>query len=184
MFADTSQTGRKKQLAAILSSLFQVEGNLSNVIAEFISSERTFSRDTTSVEDMVKGLVFDSAAASSEKVQQKKIQPVKKDNSALALKYRSQQSIQKTIREHTPILEGIYKKELKKNANMSGVVYVTFRVAASGEVISATVKSSEIAQRDFINPFLSYVKKINFKAIPETVGPMTFDFPFEFRPEF
>jgi len=183
MFADTSQAGRKKQLASILSSLFHVEGNLSNVIAEFICSETVPKPDTKSVDDMVKGLVFDSTAVSLEKVPQKKIQPVKKDKSALALKYRSHQSIQKTIRGHIPILEGIYKKELKKNANMSGVVYVTFRVAASGEVISATVKSSEIAQRDFINPFLGYIKKINFKAIPETVGPMTFDFPFEFRPE-
>jgi len=108
---------------------------------------------------------------------------VKRDNSALALKFRNQKSIKSTIGKHIPNLEAIYKKELKIDPSMSGVIYVTFRVGPSGEVISAVVKSSEIGNSSFINPFLDYVKEIRFKSIPNTVGNMTFDFPFEFKPE-
>ncbi len=183
VFADTSQAGKKKQLASLLSSLFCLETNLSNVIVEFISSESVSRNDTTAVNDLVKGLVFDSAAAAVEKTKKKTKKLVQRDNSALALKFRSQQSIHETIAKHIPILEGIYKKELKRNSNMAGIVYVTFRVDASGEVISAAIKSSQITSKDFLNPFLDYVKKITFKPIPEKVGAMTFDFPFEFKPE-
>ncbi len=183
VFTDTSQAGKKKQLASLLSSLFFLETNLSNAIMEFICSESVSRHDTTAVHDLVKGLVFDSAAAAVEKTKKETKKLVPRDNSALALKFRSQQSIQETIAEHIPILKGIYKKELKKNSTMAGIVYVTFRVDASGEVISAAIKSSQITSKDFLNPFLGYMKKITFKPIPETIGAMTFDFPFEFKPE-
>lgn len=183
LYPDTLLAGRKKQLATILSSLFCKDEHLSNSIAEFIYSESALVEDTVEVSDMVKGLVFDSAAAAKEKTPITKKAPVQRDNSALALKFRTQQSIQSTISEHIPYLKGIYKKELKKDPDICGTVYVTFRVSPSGEVIWATIKSSEIRNNEFINPFLDYVKKINFKPIPKTIGNMTFDFPFEFKPE-
>ena len=109
----------------------------------------------------------------------KKYEPV--ENSALALKFRNQQSINTTVSEHIPNLEVLYKKELKLYPEMSGTVYVTFKVSYAGEVILAEIKSSEIENEKFIVPLLDYVKKIKFKAIPENVGNMTFEFPFEFK---
>ncbi len=180
---DTSHAERKKQLSSIMSSLFYTDKQLSDIVSEFAYSEDVSMINMTQVSDLIKGLVFDSAAASRKKKKKIKRVAVQRENSALALKYRTQQSIQGTISEHTPFLEAIYKKELKKNPNMSGVVYVTFRVASSGEVISAAIKSSQINNNDFLNPLLDYIKKINFLAIPENVGIMTFDFPFEFNQE-
>ena len=77
----------------------------------------------------------------------------------------------------------LYKQVLKKNSRMQGVVYVTFQVDPSGKTVAATIKSSQINDQKFINSFLEYVQKINFKSVPENVGDMTFNFPFEFKPD-
>lgn len=183
LFKDTVNVDRKKLLASIISSLFCADAHLSNVITNFLYSESITTQDTTGVDDLVKGLVFDSAAAEKKDALRTERKYVRRDNSALALKFRDQQSIKSTISKHIPNLEAIYKKELKIDPNMSGVICVTFRVAPSGEVVSAVIKSYEIGSSSFINPFLDYIKEIKFKSIPENIGNMTFDFPFEFKPE-
>lgn len=180
---DSISGTEKKQLASIITSLFCPDERVSNIIVDFMYSENGVMRDTTDIDDLVKGLVFDSTSISKEKQQKQEKELVRRDNSALALKFRNQKSIKSTISKHIPNLEAIYKKELKIDPSMSGVIYVTFRVGPSGEVISAVIKSSEIGNSSFINPFLDYVKEIRFKSIPNTVGNMTFDFPFEFKPE-
>ena len=183
LFKDTLNKVKKKLLASIISSLFCADAHLSNVITGFLYSESIASRDTAGIEDLVKGLVFDSATVQKKDTLKTEKKYVRRDNSTLALKFRSQQSIKSTISKHIPNLEAIYKKELKIDPNMSGIIYVTFRVESSGRVISAVIKTSEIGNGGFINPFLDYVKEIQFKSIPGNVGNMTFDFPFEFKPE-
>ena len=180
---DSLSGTENKQLASIISSLFCPDEHISNIIADFLYSENILARDTSSIDDLVKGLVFDSVAAQKKDTLKSEKKYVRRDNSALALKFRNQQSIKSTISKHILNLEAIYKKELKIDPNMSGVVYVTFRVEPSGRVISAVIKTSEIKNSGFINPFLDYVKEIEFKSIPKNVGNMTFDFPFEFKPE-
>jgi TonB family protein len=88
----------------------------------------------------------------------------------------------RSIEAHNANLEALYRKQLKINQDMEGVVYVTFRVSPDGTVLSASIKSSDIADPDFLDPFLDYVTTIRFEPIPERVGKMRFDFPFEFRP--
>lgn len=180
---DSISGTENKQLALIISSLFCPDERISNIIADFLYSENILARDTSSIDDLVKGLVFDSVAAQNKDTLKTEKKYVRRDNSALALKFRNQQSIKGTISKHIPNLEAIYKKELKMDPNMSGVIYVTFRVEPSGRVISAVIKTSEVKNSGFINPFLDYVKEIEFKSIPKNVGNMTFDFPFEFKPE-
>jgi TonB family protein len=99
---------------------------------------------------------------------------------AMALKYRSRETIQDSIGRHIPNINVLYKKKLKMYPNMEGTVWITFRVDPSGRVISAKVKSSDITEKDFIDPFLAYTQRIHFKSVPQEVGDMSFVFPFEF----
>ena len=183
LFKDTLNVDKKRQLSEILSSLFGADAHLSNVITNFLYSESMVMQESAGVDDLVKGLVYDSTPAPKEVKQKVEKKLVRRDNSALALKFRNQHSIQSSISKHIPNLEAIYKKELKIDPDMSGTIYVTFRVEPSGKVVSAVIKTSQIKNRRFINPFLGYVKEIKFKSIPENVGNMTFDFPFEFKPQ-
>lgn len=182
---DTSFKGKKRQLALIFYSLFGLKKDLSIIITDFLYSENILVLDSSDsdIDNLIKGLVFDSTSIVQRTAFKSRRVPARRDNSALALKYRSQQSIQNTISKHIPNLKAIYKKELKVHPDMSGIVYVTFRVDLSGKIISATIKSSQIDNSKFLNPFIDYVKRINFKSIPENIGNMTFDFPFEFKPE-
>ena len=183
LFKDTLNADKKRQLSTVISSLFGADAHLSNVITNFLYSENMVLQESAGIDDLVKGLVYDSTSAPKEEKPKVKKRLVRRDNSALALKHRNQHSIKSTISEHIPYLEAIYKKELKIDPDMSGIIYVTFRVAPSGEVASAVIKTSEIRNSRFINPFLDHVKEIKFKSIPENVGNMTFDFPFEFKPQ-
>lgn len=183
LFKDTLVIDKKKLLASIISSLFCADKHLSSVVANFLYSESLAAEDTACIDELVKGLVYDSTSAHKEETQKTEKKFIQRDNSAIALKFRNQQSIKSTISEHIPNLKAIYKKWLKIDPNMSGIIYVTFRVAPSGEVVSAVIKTSEIGNSRFLNPFLGYVKEIKFISIPKNVGNMTFDFPFEFRPQ-
>lgn len=185
VLADTAEAQSKKNLLIIMSSLFRLDSRQIEIAIDFIYSEALEMNSGGQLDAMVKGLLFDStsAAVSSKKTKVEGVKAAPKENSALALKYRTQQSIQATINEHTQYLEALYRKQLKKNPSMEGIVYVTFHVEASGKASSVAIKSSQISEKEFIYPLLDYVGKIYFKPIPETVGSMTFDFPFEFRPE-
>jgi TonB family protein len=183
-FADTSETGRMELLTAILESQTGLSATSAALVAEYAMSEPRPSPDSIEVTGVVRGLVRDSTTV-KDSVSRRAIAPKgpPQDNSALALKYRGSGSIKDSIGKHTPNLEALYKKVLKRHAGMAGTVYVTFRVAPSGTVLSARIKSTQIEHEEFLNPFIEYAKTMRFKPIPERIGPMTFDFPFEFKPQ-
>ncbi|MBN1309397.1 MAG: AgmX/PglI C-terminal domain-containing protein [Chitinispirillaceae bacterium] len=146
--------------------------------------------DSVALKDLVAGLVFspDSGRegahpAKSVDRQARQSQVKQRDNSAAALRYRNQQSIRDSIDKHIPNIRQLYKKSLRANTSLAGKVIVTMRVASGGTVVGVTVKDSEISSRAFLGPFVAYLHTIRFKSIPEKVGAMTFDFPFEFSPE-
>ncbi|MBN1575749.1 MAG: AgmX/PglI C-terminal domain-containing protein [Chitinispirillaceae bacterium] len=150
------------------------------------------SADSIALKDLVAGLV--SSPASGREGAQPRKPPARQapvqqppleqqDNSAEALRYRNQRSIRDSIDKHIPNLRQLYKKNLKANSSLAGKVIVTMRVSAGGTVIGVRIKDSEIGSKAFLGPFVAYLHTIRFKPIPENVGAMTFDFPFEFNPE-
>lgn len=108
---------------------------------------------------------------------------VEVENPALALKFRPQESIRESIEKHRADLQQIYKRQLKTNESAGGVVWLVFHVDAGGRVLSVTVKSSAINNRMFLGQLREYAATIRFKAVPTSVGNMTFEFPFEFTSE-
>lgn len=176
---DTILHDRKKCIISIYSDLLNIPIDIGGILFDFVEGGEP-GVDSTSLKDMVQGLIFDST---KKERKLEKRETFQKDNSVLALKFRSLQSIKDSIEKHIPNIEAHYKKQLKASGKMAGVVYVTFRVSASGDVLSAEIKSTDIYKKEFIDPFLEYCKSINFKPIPKRIGNMRFDFPFEFKPE-
>ncbi len=105
------------------------------------------------------------------------------DNSEAVLQYRNRESIRDSIQKHIPDLRQLYKKSLKGGKSFDGTVVVTIRVNAAGAVIHAAIRASDIDNKVFLDPFVAYVRTIRFKPVPEKLGAMTFDFPFEFNAE-
>ena len=148
--------------------------------------------DSIALKDMVTGLVFSPASGregthptkpADRRAPVRQSHAKSRDNSVKALRYRNQQSIHDSIDKHISNIRQLYEKNLKANTSLAGKVVVTMRLAARGTVIDVTIKDSEISNKAFLSPFVTYLHTIRFKSIPEKVGTMVFDFPFEFSPE-
>jgi hypothetical protein len=130
---DMSAELKKALLADIMTKAFGISSDASFIVADFAESGSGGETDSAALAKVVKGLVYDRAAAArlerAHPVQQEKIET---DNSALALKYRTFASIKDSIGKYLPRLEGMYKKQLKIHQHMTGTVMVMFRVSPSG----------------------------------------------------
>jgi hypothetical protein len=175
----------RQDLEKLLRSIFHISAKTAIVLADFLVSEDAESAKATDVSSYIKGLV----AGDHRQTHQATFAPASKappkvvQDPALALKYRPQQLISDSIKKHIPNLEALYKKQLKTHPGLSGTVWVTFVILPDGSIASTQVHSADIGEKDFLNPFSHYVQRIRFSRIPDTVGPMTFEFPFEFSPE-
>lgn len=143
------------------------------------------------VKKMIDGLILLKDSTDKrfpQKSESKKHRPVqqireRKNNTARLLAYRNEQSIRDTIAKHIPTIRQFYKKTLKIDATTEGVVVVTFEVSPKGRVVDAKVKTSQVKEDTFLRQFCTYLRSVQFQPVPEDVGPMVFDFPFEFSAE-
>ncbi len=177
----------------LVGTVLGLSPEVAGLLIEFVAAPaaQPTVMDDKKLEELVTGLVSSpkslqdsvrrkAVAAKAKGEKQAVEQP---DNSAEALRYRNQQSVRDSIEKHIPNLKQLYKKNLKIDADLAGKVIVTFRVAAGGAVINVSIKASEIDNMAFLRPFVAYLKTIRFKPIPEKIGAMKFDFPFEFNAE-
>lgn len=173
-------------LGAVLAAVFGMPQDQADILAEYALTEGSGAADSADVSAMVKGLVFDSVAHAQKKAlaaAKAARRRAPQDNSEQVLKYRGMQSIKDSIAGHDKNIQALYKKVLKTHPSMQGRVMVRFRVDAAGKVIEARVASSRIRESEFLDPLVGYVREIEFKEVPDHLGNMTFEFPFEFTPE-
>jgi hypothetical protein len=182
---NVSNASAKGEIDTVIAEVFSIPLATAGILSEFFDAEEVERQAVNGASAYVKGLVSHGALP-GHKPQAQNIGAVPsqvQENLKAALSYRSQKSISDSIKRHLPNLEALYKKQLKIHETLSGKVWVTFVINPDGGVASARVTSTEIAEKDFLNPFCGYVEKIHFLKIPDSVGPMTFEFPFEFSPE-
>ncbi len=94
--------------------------------------------------------------------------------------YRSNASLLAVIQKHAGGIHYCYANELKHDEHLSGKLVVTMTVAASGEVVSATVAENTIGSSRLVSCALSQIRAWKFPAIP--YGVTTFQAPFVFTP--
>lgn len=185
-------TIQKTPVTILTSIILGVSPEAAALLMEFVNPQRIAAPDSVILKKMVTGLVHSSDKPSltcpvknphRETAVPKAASESTHGRSVEALHYRDLQSIRDSIEPHIPNLRELYKKHLKINASMGGKVVVTMQVAPGGSIESCTVKKSDIDDRTFLDPFLTYVRTIAFKPVPEKAGYMTFDFPFEFNTE-
>ena len=193
---DSVDLSQREGKAWLLRTVLGTSPEIANLLTEFVGMPLSNSAaDSSDFKNLVAGLVSSPEDIKKEELRQRaaalkgasrassaKPEEVP-DNSAAALRFRDQKSIRDSIEKHIPNLKQLYKKNLKLNSRLAGTVVVTIRVGAAGSVIGVRIKSSNIDSKAFLDPLVTYLKTIEFKPIPEKVGAMTFDFPFEFNPE-
>jgi TonB family protein len=167
--------------AKIYASILEISQKTGDLLADFLSSENS---EVGNLNAMIKGLLF---SEKEEKIVKKNgSAPNEKqaiDNSVLALKYRDQKSIRDSIEKRSPDIRSLYKKFLKTDDSIEGVVLVTFTVNPDGEVTETEIKNSQFKNTEFLKLLKEYTATIHFKTVPRNIGNMKFDFPFEFNSE-
>jgi TonB family protein len=183
---DTIDINDANAFNRIVSAVLGVSAEEALTVSSFVRNEGTTDTPGADVNKMVQGILSKDTVApgqAGKKAKAPELAREKTENALLALKFRTHESIQDSIAKHLPDLQQIYKRQLKLNEMAGGVVWVVFQVGVEGSVLSAKIKSSDITNKQFQQLLEEYVRTIHFKAIPENVGPMLFEFPFEFKAE-
>ena len=94
---------------------------------------------------------------------------------------RSQESIKEVIKSHRGSLDFAYRKALRSDPTLKGVITIEFTLSPDGAVISARAISSTVTDPSFEEDVLKRVKTWKFPAYPDS-GTTIVTYPIEFSP--
>src|SRR3989337_808430 len=94
---------------------------------------------------------------------------------------RSQESIKEVIKSHRGSLDFAYRKALRSDPTLKGIINIEFTVSPDGSVISARIVSSTISDQSFEEDVLKRVKTWKFPAYTDS-GNTVITYPIEFTP--
>jgi TonB family protein len=84
------------------------------------------------------------------------------------------------IDEQSSQLRYIYNKRLRKGETLSGRMEMQIRIRADGSVGEARVLRSDLGDSRFENAIAKRVMTWRFKPVPDSLGDLTVNYPFEF----
>jgi TonB family protein len=94
--------------------------------------------------------------------------------------HRSNASLLAVIQKYSPGIHYCYANELKRNESLSGKLVVAMTVAATGEVVEATVVENSLRSQRLADCALAQIR--DWKFPPISGGMTTFQAPFVFTP--
>jgi TonB family protein len=98
--------------------------------------------------------------------------------------YRRPSALKQFIDENSRELRYLYNKRLRKGIKLSGKMVVAIRIAADGSVGSAKVLETSMGDTEFEELISHQIMNWKFKAVPDSLGSITVNYPFEFTEEF
>jgi TonB family protein len=97
--------------------------------------------------------------------------------------YRRPSSLKKVIDGHSSALQYIYNKRLRTGIKLSGKMLVGIEIMADGSVSEAKVIQSNMGDQQFENDIVQQIQRWKFRAVPDSLGSLTVNYPFEFYEE-
>lgn len=97
--------------------------------------------------------------------------------------YRRPIVLKQLIDENSRELRYLYNKRLRKGIKLSGKMIVAIRILADGSVGSAQVIETSMGDTEFEEQISNQIIGWKFKAVPDSLGAMTVNYPFEFSEE-
>ncbi len=97
--------------------------------------------------------------------------------------YRKPTFIKKIIDDNSSELRYIYNRKLRSGAKLAGKVVVEIRISSDGSVSDARPIQSTMGDEQFEKDIAARIKLWHFKSVPDSLGELTVNFPFEFYEE-
>ncbi len=97
--------------------------------------------------------------------------------------YRRPSALKRYIDENSSELRYIYNKRLRTGVKLSGRMLVEMRIKADGMVTETKLIQSDMGDTQFEQRILEQIRTWRFKAVPDSLGSLTVNYPFEFMEE-
>lgn len=94
---------------------------------------------------------------------------------------RSEEEVRKVMEQHKGAIFNIYNRALRENAALQGKVVVKIVIDPSGQVVDASIVSSELKDAELEAKLLQRIKLITFSA--SNVTRTTLNYSFDFLPQ-
>jgi TonB family protein len=132
------------------------------------------------VDDLLSGIGTASSRSLARKGEIALSKPDAVQGQAAKAANRDIEAINGVIRQKMGAIQFCFKKELRRDPNLSGKITVKFTVEANGRVSNASVKDSNLKSPSLEQCLLKTVSMLMFKPIAESEGSMTVTYPFVF----
>ena len=103
------------------------------------------------------------------------------DDTSVVHPRRNQKAIKEVVATHRGSLDFIYKKALRNNPTLKGIVIIEFTIAANGDVTGGRIASSSVKDPSFEEQVLKRILTWKFPPLPDS-GNTVVSFPIEFSP--
>jgi periplasmic protein TonB len=94
---------------------------------------------------------------------------------------RSEEEVRKVMEQHKSSIFNIYNRALRTNAALQGKVVIKIIIDPSGQIVDATIVSSELKDPDLEAKLLQRIKLITFSS--SNVARTTLNYSFDFLPQ-
>jgi TolA-binding protein len=117
----------------------------------------------------------------SGQLSREQVRELERKNQLAANALRRPAAIKAVIDENITELQYLYNKRLRTSSKLSGSMLVRLQIRADGSVGSAGVVQTNIDDEGFKQDVIGRISHWSFKAIPDSLGDLTVNYPFEFN---
>jgi len=97
--------------------------------------------------------------------------------------YRRPSAIKNVIDENSQEVKYVYNRKLRQGQKLSGKMLVRLQIQPNGQIASASIVQSNMGDNSFEQEVLKTVGNWRFKPVPDSLGEMVVNYPFEFYKE-
>jgi len=170
--------GSKVAVAEAKSSASDSIMNLINKIGNLdLTGEEARQKQQKQIEEMKKELI-DKGVASAADIKEFERMQLLRDNP-----YRRPTAFKKVVDENAGQLKYIYNKRLRSGARLEGKIEMEIKINPAGAVTAARIMRSNVGDPQFEKDVLDCVQKWSFAPVPDSLGTLTVNYPFEFSEE-
>lgn len=164
-----------KAAGGMNDSILQLINQIGNL--DLTGSDQKGQDKKKELEKMHRELI-DRGSLSSAEVQELKRRQYLADNP-----FRRPSSLKQLIDANSGELRYIYNKRLRNGIKLSGRMLMEIRIKADGSIGSAKVLQSDMGDAEFEQLITNQIKNWRFKSVPDSLGDLTVNYPFEFYEE-
>ncbi|MBN1757684.1 MAG: TonB family protein [Chitinispirillaceae bacterium] len=97
--------------------------------------------------------------------------------------FRRPSALKQYIDANSRELRYLYNKRLRSGIKLSGKMLMEIKIKADGTIGSVKVLQSDMGDEEFERQIAAQINKWKFKAVPDSLGKLTVNYPFEFYEE-